>query len=106
MIFCVCCVLIQPSFFLSFFLPSIRGIDAGELQFLKDAAMIVVASRKFLRWSYVFGYYLQDGIHCDLFESMQGLLEQNVECLHELVEAPKELLAAMVHIINRLLKYI
>ena len=62
-----------------------KGLD---IQFLVDTTTNIVEMRHVLQWSYVFGFYLGEGIHCDYFEGLQGLLEADTERLHELAEAP------------------
>ena len=62
-----------------------QGLD---MQFLIDTTINIVEMRHVLQWSYVFGFYLGEGIHCDYFEGLQGLLEADTERLHELAEAP------------------
>jgi len=66
-----------------------RSTASGlDLSYLIATTERVVEMREVLRWSYVFGFYLGEGIHCDYFEGLQGLLEADTEQLHELAEAP------------------
>ena len=53
-----------------------------------EAAMQVIECRRVLQWTYVFGFYLEDGPEKFLFEFLQENLEKNSEHLHELVERP------------------
>jgi len=54
----------------------------------QDAALEVIEAHRVLRWTYVFGYYLDNPSEKRLFEFLQEDLEKNCDHLHELVEAP------------------
>lgn len=63
------------------------GFEVIELQFLYDALRQVRACRRVLKWSYVYGYYLEDaGPEKNLFEHLQKHLEEKTDCLHEMLE--------------------
>merc|ERR1712038_2016706 len=63
------------------------GFEVIELQFLYDALLQVRACRRVLKWSYVYGYYLEeDGAEKNLFEHLQKHLEEKTDHLHELLE--------------------
>merc|ERR1740121_1043561 len=58
-----------------------------ELQFLYDALKQVCACRRVLKWTYVYGYYLEDrGAEKNLFEHLQKNLEEKTDYLHEMLE--------------------
>merc|ERR1719422_815434 len=62
-------------------------IEIIELQFLEDALRQVRACRRVLKWSYVYGYYLEDvGPEKNLFEHLQKQLEEKTDNLHEMLE--------------------
>lgn len=58
-----------------------------ELQFLYDALKQVRACRRVLKWTYVYGYYLDEaGPEKNLFEFLQKNLEEKTDLLHEMLE--------------------
>merc|ERR1711879_935997 len=58
-----------------------------ELQFLYDALRQVRACRRVMKWTYVYGYYLEEpGPEKNLFEHLQKNLEEKTDFLHELLE--------------------
>merc|ERR1712137_709766 len=62
-------------------------IEIIELQFLYDALRQVCACRRVLKWTYVYGYYLEEaGPEKNLFEHLQKNLEEKTDCLHEMLE--------------------
>ncbi|CAE7781353.1 putative E3 ubiquitin-protein ligase ARI5 [Symbiodinium microadriaticum] len=63
-----------------------HGFEIIELQFLYDALRQVRACRRVLKWTYVYGYYLDDSSEKNLFEFLQKDLEKNTDCLHEMLE--------------------
>lgn len=63
-----------------------RGFEIIELQFLYDALRQVRVCRQVLKWTYVYGYYLEDSIEKPLFEHLQKHLEEKTDCLHEMLE--------------------
>jgi ariadne-1 len=59
----------------------------SEIIFLKSAIDSVIKSRRLLKYSYIFGYYLFN--ECSerlLYEHIQSKLESNADRLHELLE--------------------
>merc|ERR1712107_560669 len=63
------------------------GFEIIELQFLYDALRQVRACRRVLKWSYVYGYYLEEtGPEKNLFEHLQKNLEEKIDRLHEMLE--------------------
>lgn len=65
---------------------SLKNVPFPDLVFLRDATDSIIRSRRLLKYSYVFGYYLMNKKEKDLFEHIQSLLEKNVNRLHELLE--------------------
>merc|ERR1719473_1403181 len=64
-----------------------HGFEIIELQFLYDALRQVRACRRVLKWTYVYGYYLEDaGPEKNLFEHLQKCLEEKTDRLHEMLE--------------------
>lgn len=64
-----------------------HGFEIIELQFLYDALKQVRACRRVLKWTYVYGYYLEEaGPEKNLFEYLQRNLEEKTDNLHELLE--------------------
>merc|ERR1719401_1063408 len=64
-----------------------HGFEIVELQFLYEALKQVRTCRRVLKWSYVYGYYLeQAGPAKNLFEYLQKNLEEKTDNLHELLE--------------------
>jgi ariadne-1 len=61
-----------------------------EVQFMKKAVDEVSKCRMTLKWTYAMAYYLQAGNAKQLFEDNQSDLEQAVEDLSGLLEAPFE----------------
>lgn len=65
-----------------------KNYKITEVDFLRAAGEQVIECRRVLQWTYVFGYYLNDGPEKTLFEYLQESLEKDTETLHELVESP------------------
>jgi ariadne-1 len=64
-----------------------HGFEIIELQFLYDALRQVRICRRVLKWTYVYGYYLEEtGPEKHLFEHLQKNLEEKTDCLHEMLE--------------------
>merc|ERR1712113_1351361 len=68
-----------------------HGFEIIDLQFLYDALRQVRACRRVLKWTYVYGYYLETvGPEKNLFEHLQKNLEEKTDCLHEMLEKDLE----------------
>merc|ERR1719329_1260982 len=64
-----------------------HGFEIIELQFLYDALRQVRGCRRVLKWTYVYGYYLEEaGPQKNLFEYLQKNLEEKTDNLHEKLE--------------------
>jgi len=61
-------------------------LEHGELSFMLEAAIILRNSRRTLKWSYAFGYYIDDLKVKGLFEFHQKDLENYSEELQEYLE--------------------
>eukprot|EP00933_Yihiella_yeosuensis_P053283 TRINITY_DN51499_c0_g1_i1.p1 TRINITY_DN51499_c0_g1~~TRINITY_DN51499_c0_g1_i1.p1 ORF type:complete len:551 (-),score=105.03 TRINITY_DN51499_c0_g1_i1:194-1846(-) len=65
-----------------------NGFAIIELQFLYDALRQVRSCRRVLKWTYVYGYYLDEArpTEKNLFEFLQRNLEEKTDALHEMLE--------------------
>jgi ariadne-1 len=71
------------------------------VQFLRQAADLVIECRRLLKYTYVLGYFLKDDIpEKVLFEHQQEMLEKNTERLQEAVEEPNIELIDRAHVVN------
>lgn len=67
-------------------LHTVKKIALPELDFLRNASECLIEVRNVLKNSYIYGFYLSDAKEKDLFEFMQGQLEENCDHLHQLLE--------------------
>lgn len=58
----------------------------GEITFLLEAAEVLARSRRILKWTYPYAFYLENPDKKNLFEFHQKDLERYCEELHELLE--------------------
>ncbi|CAK0803943.1 unnamed protein product [Prorocentrum cordatum] len=59
-----------------------HAFEIIELQFLYDALKQVRTCRRVLKWSYVYGYYLEEaGPEKNLFEHVRGIREEQTDHL-------------------------
>jgi len=74
-------------YFIQFF-EGTKNIPLSELYFLRNGVEITIKSRKFLKNTYIFGYYFKDQHKKEkkLYEHEQSLLETNADRLLELLE--------------------
>ena len=63
-----------------------KSYPVAELTFLETALDIVIKCRKVLKWTYAYGFYLEDVKEKNLFEDAQEQLEKNCDRLHEYLE--------------------
>ncbi|XP_037438744.1 probable E3 ubiquitin-protein ligase ARI5 [Triticum dicoccoides] len=70
------------------------GVVETELDFLEEAYRQVAECRRMLRWTYAFGYYLDDPAKRDLFEDLQSQADKSLERLHECAEKDRVKLVA------------
>lgn len=65
----------------------IKNLPYDELRFMEDAIETITKSRRTLKNTYIFGYYMKDGCkERQLFEHNQNLLEKDADKLHEMME--------------------
>jgi len=68
-------------------LHDVHGFEIIELQFLYDALRQVRACRRVLKWTYVYGYYLdENSAEKNLFEHLQRNIEEKTDLLHGKLE--------------------
>jgi hypothetical protein len=65
----------------------LKNISLPDLTFLREGVETIIRSRRLLKYSYVFGFYLKEIPEKTLFEHTQSLLESNADKLHELMES-------------------
>lgn len=65
-----------------------KDFPLKELKYLEDAVSDMIRFRRVLKYTYAFGYFLEKEEHRNILEIQQGLLQQNCEHLHELIETP------------------
>lgn len=63
-----------------------KSYPIAELGFLQEALQEVIRCRKVLKWTYAYGFYLEDEKEKALFEDAQEQLEKNCDRLHEYLE--------------------
>ena len=63
---------------------AIHGWDKVKLEFIIDALETLIKANKFLKYSYIFGYFMKDTDRKDIFENSQGILEYNTENLYQI----------------------
>lgn len=64
-----------------------QGLTHIQANFVMDATSVLSEARAILKRSYVFGYFLPNGIPRPLFESLQEEFEQRIESLSGYLEA-------------------
>jgi hypothetical protein len=60
-----------------------------ELQLLEAYALQLHKAHSRLAWSYCFRYFCGEGIHMDVFEAVQGVVEFHTEMFHESLDSAK-----------------
>lgn len=63
-----------------------KGYPFSELEFLREASETMIELRRVLKYSYAYCYYITNQLEKELFEHLQGRLEENCEKLHHLLE--------------------
>jgi len=60
----------------------------SQLKFITEAWLQIVECRRVLKWTYAYGYYLDEHEHAkkQLFEYLQGVAESGLERLHQCAE--------------------
>ena len=62
------------------------GVQVTQLDFIKHAYRQVAECRRMLRWTYAFGFFVQEPAKRDLFEMLQSDAEKSLERLHGCAE--------------------
>jgi ariadne-1 len=60
-----------------------QNLQLLETKFITDALEAIIKSKRTLKNTYIFGYYMKDTELKELFEHSQGILEYNTESLHK-----------------------
>lgn len=63
-----------------------QGRAWTDVQHLEHGTEVLLACRRVLKYTYVLGYYMEDGAEKALFEHLQEMLEGSTEQLSELLE--------------------
>ncbi|CAO2192312.1 unnamed protein product [Urochloa humidicola] len=67
-------------------LTDIFGIPETQLKFIIEAWSQIIECRRVLKWTYAYGYYLDDKVKSEFFEYLQGEAESGLERLHQCAE--------------------
>uniref|UniRef100_A0ACD5XUB6 Uncharacterized protein n=1 Tax=Avena sativa TaxID=4498 RepID=A0ACD5XUB6_AVESA len=67
-------------------LSDILGIPETQLKFIPEAWSQIVECRRVLKWTYAYGYYLDDKAKSEFFVYLQGEAESGLERLHKCAE--------------------
>ncbi|GJN15579.1 hypothetical protein PR202_gb02503 [Eleusine coracana subsp. coracana] len=67
-------------------LTDIFGIPETQLKFITEAWSQIIECRRVLKWTYAYGYYLDDKVKSEFFEYLQGEAESGLERLHQCAE--------------------
>ena len=61
---------------------TIHNFSLFDLNFIHDAIETVINATKIIKMSYIFGYFMKEGIQKDLFESSEEVLSNNTDTLY------------------------
>uniref|UniRef100_A0ACD5YG22 Uncharacterized protein n=1 Tax=Avena sativa TaxID=4498 RepID=A0ACD5YG22_AVESA len=67
-------------------LSDVLGIPETQLKFIPEAWSQIVECRRVLKWTYAYGYYLDDEAKSEFFVYLQGEAESGLERLHKCAE--------------------
>jgi len=67
-----------------------KGMSWIDVQFIENSTKTLMETRRMLKFSYIYGYYLPSHVNRDIFEYLQADLEAGVERLSALLEATGE----------------
>ncbi|CAM0952392.1 unnamed protein product [Alopecurus aequalis] len=67
-------------------LSDVLGIPETQLKFIPEAWSQIIECRRVLKWTYAYGYYLEDKAKSEFFEYLQGEAESGLERLHKCAE--------------------
>jgi ariadne-1 len=62
---------------------ALYNVPLKDLEFFQESVKTILRAKRTLKYTYIFGYYMKDNQKKDLFEFSQGLLQRNVEMLHQ-----------------------
>jgi hypothetical protein len=57
-----------------------------QLEFLEKACLVLSTCKRILKWSFVYGYYIQDPLQRNLYEIIQEKIDTFSQNLHILLE--------------------
>eukprot|EP00347_Sterkiella_histriomuscorum_P021929 403332278 len=72
-------------------LHKIKKYSLDDLEFLNEAISEVIKCRRLLKYTYLYGYFLNSSTEQPYFQFLQGILERNCDYLHELIEKPLDI---------------
>ncbi|CAM0911789.1 unnamed protein product [Alopecurus aequalis] len=67
-------------------LTDVYGIPETQLKFITEAWSQIIECRRVLKFTYAYGYYLEDKVKSGFFEYLQGEAESGLERLHQCAE--------------------
>jgi ariadne-1 len=67
-----------------------KGMSWIDVQFIETSTKTLTETRRMLKFSYIYGYYLPSHVNREIFEYLQSDLESGVERLSALLEANGE----------------
>ncbi|KQJ91001.1 hypothetical protein BRADI_4g35080v3 [Brachypodium distachyon] len=67
-------------------LSDVFGIPETQLKFIPEAWSQIIECRRVLKWTYAYGYYLDDKAKSEFFVYLQGEAESGLERLHKCAE--------------------
>jgi ariadne-1 len=67
-----------------------KGMSWIDVQFIEASTKTLTETRRMLKFSYIYGYYLPSHVNREIFEYLQSDLESGVERLSALLEATGE----------------
>uniref|UniRef100_A0ACD6ADC5 Uncharacterized protein n=2 Tax=Avena sativa TaxID=4498 RepID=A0ACD6ADC5_AVESA len=67
-------------------LTDVYGIPETQLKFIIEAWSQIIECRRVLKFTYAYGYYLEDKVKSGFFEYLQGEAESGLERLHQCAE--------------------
>ncbi|KAM0890292.1 hypothetical protein ACQ4PT_027115 [Festuca glaucescens] len=67
-------------------LSDVYGIPETQLKFIIEAWSQIIECRRVLKFTYAYGYYLEDKVKSGFFEYLQGEAESGLERLHQCAE--------------------
>jgi ariadne-1 len=62
------------------------NLTLTQLEYLKEACQVLKNAKRILKWSYAYGFYLENELQRNLYEIIQEKLDQYSQELHVLLE--------------------